>query len=136
MSQPFRFSPSVTEATLTQRLLEVGKHVDISPVILQRPDFFTHVDVATQNVVLGLRAYLLAEEGGKAVTRRTFYWQKLRPWWIPKFMWRRLREQREAAVAIAQPMFTYPQANIVVPDLGPVVFKVLDQSYAWDDDDG
>jgi hypothetical protein len=105
-------------------LMEIGKQEMMSEVELLRPEWHVAVDYMGRHIVAALTAYVLMEEGGEPVVKRTYYWQKLKPWWLPKFLWRRVPEQQEVAVAVAQPLFTYPKANVKVPELGPVVLKV------------
>jgi hypothetical protein len=108
-------------------LMKVGQRLSM-PIGFQREEWQVMVDHMAHQFVASLTGYLLVEEGGKPIERKTHYWQKIKPWWLPKFLWRRIPEQHEVAVAVARPMWTYPQASIRVPNLGPVVMKVQDLS--------
>ena len=125
----------ITAATLI--LQEVGGRVLLSEGVmgLQKAEWSVALDNEARALAAGVIAYVLAQEGGQTVTATAYYWQRVRPRWLPRWLWRRVPEQREVTTQSAQPMWTYPQANIQVPELGPVVLKLYDRTTFTEDDD-
>lgn len=103
---------------------------------LQHVEFNQYLDLELDEMVWQLRAYVLTSHGGEQVARtvRPEFVVEVpkRPWWIPKWVWNRLpmelhREHRRYTLVVT-PLWTYPSANIKVPQLGrPVEFAVVDE---------
>lgn len=86
------------------------------------------VDAVIPRLVVGLTGYVLTEHDGEPVTdeqtrTRTTRWEhsyKVRPWWIPKWLWARCPDEPIEVVATAtatarasvQPAWTYPHATV------------------------
>jgi hypothetical protein len=131
---PERYLTSdIAEATLI--LQEVGGRHLLPATGLQQTEWRVALDNEARALAASLTAYVLAQEGGQTVTAYAYYWQRVRPRWLPRWLWRRVPEQREVTTQSAQPMWTYPQANIQVPELGPVVLKLYDRTTFTEDDD-
>lgn len=76
------------------------------------------VDYETGNLVIRLNTYVLTDLAGPPAEGRVTVALPVRPWWIPKFMWKRIPTGRGTWSVKATPKWTYPSANVSVPPLG------------------
>lgn len=92
------------------------------------PELETDIDVMTGNMAVRIRALMLTEPAGPEVTESKTeafrFTSPDRPWWIPRFLWRRIgwteRTVYRTVALTARPHYKYPEASIAVPDLGQV----------------
>jgi hypothetical protein len=93
----------------------------IPAVELQRMTYREVVPPHIYGLVASLHGYILAERAGEdeLVTRDVH--RKVRPWWIPRRVWARLADEVVHVRLRTTPKWSYPQASIKVPKLGPAV---------------
>jgi hypothetical protein len=98
------------------------------------------VDLMADQLVAHLEKFVLSEQAGDTVraeaTAKAWYFQKVKPWWIPTFLWKRIPEQQEVSentvVERATPKWTYPSSNLSFPELGtPVRLLVRDPQWKF-----
>lgn len=79
------------------------------------------VEPVLEQMALTLQAYVLGDQGGEPVSNSLTVTRKVRPWWIPKWLWARIDNETRTVSVTAYPKWTYPSANIKVPKLGDPV---------------
>lgn len=72
-------------------------------------------------LVASLSAYVLKDQGGEPVSATETISRKVRPRWIPQWLWRRVPEQSKSVTLTVTPEWTCPQATVKVPELKPAV---------------
>jgi hypothetical protein len=89
---------------------------------------------ASDQQVMWLRSYVLADQGGETVTKGLSVTRKVKPRWLPRFLWNRFNEEVRSMTVTVEPKWTYPNATIKVPRLGePVRIFVESAHYSdWD----
>lgn len=84
------------------------------------------VDMVTDSLVYTLHGYVLKSQAGEMVSRQVSpefaMTRKVKPRWMPTFMWNRLHEElvteKRKYTMVVTPEWTYPHATIKVPELG------------------
>jgi hypothetical protein len=74
-----------------------------------------------QHLVFMLRTAVLGEDGGDEVSDWVEVLLPIRPRWIPKWAWKRIPTRAARWELRAQPKWTYPYSEFLVPELGPRV---------------
>ena len=119
--EPVHSKIVVTEEDLPLREIRVSK-----TTMLRRPTIEIIPSMIEDYLVLSLEAYVLAEDDGQPEVAtqelRASFAVKIRPWWIPRFLWDKIPTKAEfqtkRVTMEVQPIWTYPRAT-VVPDMGP-----------------
>jgi len=75
-------------------------------------------------LVFELNAHVLVEDAGPEVTERIRAELPVRPRWLPRWLFRRIPTRQVAWTLTARPQWTYPQATLRVPGLGPATMYV------------
>lgn len=81
-------------------------------------------------LVFELNAHVLVEDAGDEVVERIRADLPVRPRWLPRWLFRRIPTRRVTWTLTARPRWTYPQATLRVPGLGPArmyVSKTLER---------
>lgn len=105
------------------------------PAGLRRVEFESYANMMADEIIMQMRAMMLAEDGGPETTDTVAWLSPLRPWWIPKFLWRRIPTKHVRYTLTCQPKYLYPHATVRVPELGqPVRFAYM--SPPWNTRDG
>jgi len=91
-------------------------------------------DEALRMLLYRVETFVLSDQGGKPVTAKEVVERKVRPRWLPKWLWRSIFVERVVVSVTAYPLWTYPSADITVPELGrPVrIYEHSSSNYAWD----
>lgn len=111
------------EIVLEQVQVAASEHLPRGVAATAAPDL--HLDLAMDALVFTLRAYVLAEDGGEPAVAKATAALAMRPWWIPKWLWKRVPYRVVTEVATCQPKWTYPHASLEIPRLGPPVRLVV-----------
>jgi hypothetical protein len=93
---------------------------------IQGPKLMRMVDMVTDSLVYSLHGYVLKDQGGELVSRvvtpEFAMTRKVKPRWMPKWVWNRLHEELVTETRkynlVVRPEWTYPNATIKVPAIG------------------
>lgn len=99
---------------------------------LQREVVATYLDMVSDSLVFELHGYVFKEQAGETVRDKISVKLPVRPWWLPKFLWKRLPLATGTWELSVTPEWTYPSANIKVPNLNSPVTKFY-VGHNWDD---
>jgi hypothetical protein len=86
-------------------------------------------DVVTGDLVASLESFVLSDKGGEPVVARRVIDRKVKPRWLPRWLWNSIYVEHVTVEVSVEPLWTYPSADLTVPELGrPVRIPVIDQS--------
>jgi hypothetical protein len=109
-----------TSVEITQKLMEAvylySKYR--LPIGLEHAKFNVAVKMATEDMVCSLTAYVLGEDAGPTHTEAATWIEKLKPRYMPQWLWNRLKTEQHKVVIEIRPMYIYPESSIGIPDLG------------------
>lgn len=71
------------------------------------------------HLVAQVNAHVLREPAGLEVREQVSADLPTRPWWLPRWLYRRIPCRRTTWTLSARPVWTYPQATMKVSGLGP-----------------
>lgn len=118
------------EAVLDAMKVGIVEHLSARDIALQRPELNVRLERLTDSLAFHLTAYLLTENAGPVVVDGPVVDLPVKPRWMPAFVWRRIPTHRARFTISVQPKYSYPSANIKVPDIGrPVRFHVMERGF-------
>lgn len=69
-------------------------------------------------LVAKINAFVISEKGGPTVHDEVTVTIPGRPWWLPKFVWRRCPQFEKQFSLDVRPMWTYPESGLQFDALG------------------
>lgn len=96
-----------------------------SDLVLHHLTVEQFIEYEMSALVTQMRACVLGEDGGDTAERTEVVVRKVKPRWMPKYLWARIFNEYVQVKVTAKPLWTYPRTNIQVPDLGREVRIVL-----------
>lgn len=113
-----------THTVLDLELLKVAGRRYIPTELFQgaqRPMLDLVADETIGSLVAQVNALVLSDYAGDTVHGEVTVKIPQRPWWLPGWLWSRVPVKRQVWHMAVRPRWTYPSANISVPDLGAPV---------------
>lgn len=88
---------------------------------LHREQFHVAWDMIRDELWATFTAAVMAEDAGPTESDWVKWLSPIRPWWIPKWLWRRIPTKIVDYKLTVLPRYIYPHATIKVPEIGPPV---------------
>lgn len=106
------------------------QHISDGLLGLHNEQFKVGWDFMREELWARFSAAVLAEDAGEKVEDYVTWLSPLRPWWIPKWLWRKIPTKPVRYTLTVQPRYIYPHATLKVPQVGaPVRFAY--QTLDW-----
>lgn len=83
--------------------------------------FSTTLPLDFDGLVMQLKAYVLKNDGGEPKTASVVVDLPIKPRWYPRWLWRRIPTRKAEWVLTVTPEWTYPSADIKIPQMSPAV---------------